>query len=338
MGLTPARMKIRAAWISITVAVVAVSAFLAYDRGYLRIGSNGLSDGGDKEQRKQDRKKPMSGFAFDGGPFESSGVASVPGTDAVLFVDDGRPAEIYWMQLDGSGRQTGAIKTIRLGIEIDDPEDLTTDGRYLYVVGSNTREAEKRFGLARFVFDPSTNQVSTPSPIPNMRSLLVERVEELKDQGSKKANDDGLNIEGIAWDPDGRRLLLGLRSPVLSGQALIVPIRVRDVDAPFTIENLSIGESPTVRLSLDGLGIRSIQYDSKLKSYLIIAGPTELQNKREFSLWRWDGRAKVIRVAMLDPEMKPEGVTRMRVGDADFILVIGDSNRYVRLEDIEERK
>ena len=50
----------------------------------------------------KDKKKPPSGFEFDGGPFESSGVVSVPGTDAVLFVDDGRVREIYWMQLDGS--------------------------------------------------------------------------------------------------------------------------------------------------------------------------------------------------------------------------------------------
>ena len=334
MDLNAARVKIRTAWISIAVAVMAGLAFLAYDRGYLLIGSNDQSNGGDQEKRKKDTKKPMTGFAFDGGPFESSGVASVPGTDAVLFVDDGRPAEIYWMQLDGSGRQTGAIKTVRLGLEIDDPEDITTDGRYFYVVGSNTREAEKRFGLVRFVFDPSTNQVST-SPIPNFRKLLVERVPELKDEGWKKGKDDGLNIEGIAWDPDGRRLLLGLRSPLLSGQALIVPIRVPDADAPFTIENLSIGESPTIRLSLDGLGIRSIQYDWKLKSYLIIAGVTEQQKKGEFSLWRWDGRAKISKVAMLDPEMKPEGVTRVRVGATDFVLVVGDSNRYVRLEDIE---
>src|SRR5207342_2960894 len=146
------------AWISVAVAVVVVIGLLVAFKGTLLIGKNDLAESKAPAIRSKDKKEPKSGFEFDGGPFESSGVASVPGTDAVLFVDDGRPAEIYWMQLDGSGRQTGAIKTIRLGIEIDDPEDLTTDGRYVYVVGSNTREAEKRFGLARFVFDPSTNQ------------------------------------------------------------------------------------------------------------------------------------------------------------------------------------
>lgn len=328
MELTPPRVKIRIAWISVAVAVVVVIGLLVAFRGNLLIGKNDLAES--KAQKKQ-----SSGFEFDGGPFESSGVVSVPGTDAVLFVDDGRAREIYWMQLDGSGRQTGAIKSVPLGIEIDDPEDITTDGKYFYLVGSNTRETEKRFGLVRFAFDSSTNQV-TANPIPDLRKLLLESVQELKEEGNKKAKDDGLNIEGIAWDPAGHRLLLGLRSPLsTTNLALIVPIGVRDPTAPFTVENLSFNDSPTIKLPLDGLGIRSIQYDWKTKNYLIIGGATEMQRKGEFSLWRWDGRDKVTRVAMLDPEMKPEGVTRVRVGDADFVLVVGDSNRYIRVEDIE---
>jgi hypothetical protein len=334
MELTPARVKIRIAWISVAVAVVVVIGLLVASQRNLLIGKNDLAESKAQAIRSKDKKKPPSGFEFDGGPFESSGVVYVPGTDAVLFVDDGRAREIYWMQLDGSGRQTGAIKSVPLGIEIDDPEDITTDGKYFYLVGSNTREAEKRFGLVRFAFDSSTNQV-TASPIPNLRKLLLESVQDLKEAGTEKAKDDGLNIEGIAWDPAGHRLLLGLRSPLSTNLALIVPIGVRDPAAPFTVENLSFNDSPTIKLPLDGLGIRSIQYDWKSKTYLIIAGATERQGKGEFSLWRWDGRNKVTRVAMLDPEMKPEGVTRVRVGDADFILVVGDSNRYIRLEDIE---
>ncbi len=51
---------------------------------------------------------PMT--AFSGGTFEASGVAHVPGTDGVLFVDDGRPNEIFWMRLGTDRKQAGAIK------------------------------------------------------------------------------------------------------------------------------------------------------------------------------------------------------------------------------------
>lgn len=333
MEHTPASVQTRIAWISGAIAVVVVIGVVLVFRGNLLIGKNDLGENKKHGKRAKDKKKSASGLAFDGGNFESSGVISVPGTDAVLFVDDGRPNEIFRMQLDSSGRQTGGIKSVPLGIEIDDPEDITTDGKYFYLIGSNSREAEKRFGLVRLTFDSATDHVTT-SPIPNLRTLLLESVPELKDEGAKKAKDDGLNIEGITWDPVAHRLLLGLRSPLSASMALIIPIGLRDPAAPFTVENLSFNEPP-IKLSLDGLGIRSIQYDWKSKTYLIIAGATEAQGKGEFSLWRWDGRDKVTRVAMLDPEMKPEGIARVHVGDTDFILVVGDSNRYIRVDDIE---
>jgi hypothetical protein len=125
----------------------------------------------------------------------------VPGADAVLFVDDGRPREIYWMQLDGSGRQTGAIKTVPLGIEIDDPEDITTDAKYFYILGSNTREAEKRFGPARFAFDSSTNQVTANPMFPN---TTTER-SDLKEASSKKAED----MDSISKASPGIRTAIG---------------------------------------------------------------------------------------------------------------------------------
>src|SRR5262249_47547610 len=139
--------------------LVVIGVVLAF-KGNLFIGKNDTSEGKKREKRSKDKKKPVSGFAFDGGNFESSGVAYVPGTDAILFVDDGHPNEIFWMRLDAAGRQTGEVKSVPLGIEVDDCEDITSDGKYFYLVGSNSREAEKRFGLVRITFDPSTHQVT----------------------------------------------------------------------------------------------------------------------------------------------------------------------------------
>lgn len=45
--------------------------------------------------------------AFTGGTFEASGVAHVPGTDGVLFVDDGREDEVFWMRLGEGGKPAG---------------------------------------------------------------------------------------------------------------------------------------------------------------------------------------------------------------------------------------
>src|SRR5918997_605157 len=69
---------------------------------------------------------PSPMVAFNGGLFEASGVAHVPGTDGVLFVDDGRPDEIFWMRLGDGRKQSGAIRAVRLGASVVDLEGITT--------------------------------------------------------------------------------------------------------------------------------------------------------------------------------------------------------------------
>jgi hypothetical protein len=67
--------------------------------------------------------------SFAGGSFEASGIAHVAGTDGFLFVDDARPDEVLWIQLDKDGKQHGSITPVKLGIDIDDPEGITTMAR-----------------------------------------------------------------------------------------------------------------------------------------------------------------------------------------------------------------
>src|SRR6185295_9319460 len=80
----------------------------------------------------------VAGTPFGGGSYEASGVAEVPGTDSVLFVDDNKAGRVLWMQLDSAGKQKGQIKEIDLGVIVEDPEGITFDGNYFYVTGSQS--------------------------------------------------------------------------------------------------------------------------------------------------------------------------------------------------------
>ena len=134
------------------------------------------------------------------------------GTDSVLFVDDSRPGEVLWMQLNSAGDQSGPVKPVQTGVSIEDPEGITSDGSYFYIVGSQSSpKAGAREGLVRFTFDPATQTVTKAEAIAGLRSFLVNNVPELKNFADQKGEEGGLNIEGIAWDPDPehRRLLLG---------------------------------------------------------------------------------------------------------------------------------
>ncbi|HYO64024.1 MAG TPA: DUF3616 domain-containing protein [Pyrinomonadaceae bacterium] len=270
--------------------------------------------------------------AFVGGKFEASGVAAVPGTDGVLFVDNGREGEVFWMGLDQNGRQAGEIKPVGLGVGIVDIEGITTDGTYFYVVSSQSRpKAIAKEGLVRFKFDARSQSVEAVESIGGLRSFLVENVAELRGEGDRKGKDGGVNIEGIAWDTRRGRLLLGLRSPIVDGQALLVPLRLRDPRGAFSVDNLEVEGSKAIRLSIGGLGVRGIEYDGRANVFRIISGAAEDQKQTDFGLWEWNGDEKqpVLRETnRFDNSLKPEGVTRVTAGSRDFMFIVFDANGY----------
>jgi hypothetical protein len=267
---------------------------------------------------------------FSGGKFEASGVAHVPGTDGVLFVDNSRPGEVFWMRLDRAGRQAGDVVAVSLGVEVQDPEGVTTDGASFYVVGSQSKaKAGERPGLVRFRFDAARLRAEQVESLSGLKQFLAERVGELRGLGGGKAKEGGMSVEGLAWDPRGGRLLLGLRSPTPGGQALVIPLKPRDPRGALSHDNLEVGEA--IRLPLGGLGIRGIEYDAPAGAYRLIAGAPEDQGKTDFGLWEWDGaegRPGLRETRKFDRDLKPEGVTRATAGGREFILIVFDSGGY----------
>lgn len=274
--------------------------------------------------------KGMTPFA--GGKFEGSGVAAVPGADGVLFVDNGRAGQVLWMGLDQNGKQVGAVKAVELGVGIEDIEGITTDGTYFYVVSSQSRpKAIAKEGLVRFKFDARSQSVEAVEAVSGLKSFLVENVAELRGEGERKGKDGGVNIEGLAWDARRGRLLLALRSPIVDGHALLVPLRLRDPRGAFAINNLEVEGSKAIRLSLGGIGFRGIEYDARASVFRIISGAAEDQEQTAFGFWEWNGDEKqpaLRETNKFDPELKPEGVARATAGGRDFIFIVFDAGGY----------
>ena len=250
------------------------------------------------------------------------------------------------VQVNDAGQQSGDIKIIPLGVTVEDPEGITTDGSYFYIVGSQSKEeAGKVGGLVRFTFDAASQTVTKAEAISGLREFLIQNAPELKNLAGVKSQEGGLNIEGVAWDPDPehRRLLLGLRSPQVNNNALIVALKMRDPNGSFTIDNMQLATPNAIQLALGGMGIRDIQYDSRLKAFLIISGAPEHHEKANFTLWEWNGDADQSNAdarpreeTTLDMKMKPEGVTRLRVGGKEFLFIVGDASSYIKFDYNEE--
>ena len=103
--------------------------------------------------------------------------------------------------------------------------------------------------------------------------------------------DNGFDIEGLAID--GRRLLLGLRGPVLRGWSALLEIAV-DVRAE-QLRLAPLDDSGTLIrkhfLQLDGLGVRDLHFSGD--DLYILAGPTMVLNG-EIRVFKWPGARAVL--------------------------------------------
>jgi len=276
--------------------------------------------------------KVLTGMTpFVGGTFDASGVADVRGTDGVLFVDNGREGQVFWMTLDENGKQVGEIKPLGLGVSIEDLEGITTDGTHFYVVNSQSRpKAIATEGLVRFKFDARNQTIEGVEAISGLKAFLVANVAELREGADKTGKEGGLNIEGLAWDSQRKRLLLGLRSPTVDGHALLIPLSLRDPRGAFSVDNLEVEGRRAIRLSLGG-GIRGVEYDGRSKVFRIISGAPEDQDQTDFGLWQWNGdeQQPVLREThRFDNRLKPEGVARVTAGKRDFMIIVFDASGY----------
>lgn len=277
-----------------------------------------------------------------GGKYEASGAVAVPDANGILFIDDSKPDHVFYMPVNEMGEQDGLVKALPLGVSVENPEGISQFGSRFMVIGSlSSHEADGKGGLAVFDFDAAAQTVSKAVVLTGMRKFLFDNVPELKAWASKTSLEGGLNIEGIAVDPNPEhpRVLLGLRGPVLNGNALVVPIKMRDRQAPLSIENLEMDEPNAIELNLNGQAIRDIQYDSRLRSFLIISGAPETEEKTDFTLWEWNGEgnqsregARPKQQALLDKKMKPEGITHLKVSNQEFVFIVGDASSYAKID------
>jgi hypothetical protein len=273
-------------------------------------------------------------FRIRGGRFEASGVASVPGTSGVLFVDDGRRKQVFWAEFTDDGRQRGGAVPVSLDADVTDIEAITSDGNRFYVVGSQSKTSGfAGDGLVRFTFDPATRRVGSVERVQGLKAWLAEHVAELRGT-AEQLGERVLNIEGLAWDHGGSRLLLGLRAPVIDGSALVIPLRLRRADGPLTLDNLVVEGAKAIRLDLDGAGIRSIEFDGSSQAFRVITGPGLDTEDRDFRIVEWSGDAgstAIREIARYSRQLKPEGITRAMIGGRSVNVVVFDTSRMMLL-------
>ncbi|MFZ4985921.1 MAG: DUF3616 domain-containing protein [Blastocatellia bacterium] len=279
-----------------------------------------------------------------GEKLEVSGAASRPGFPGMLLVTDRGSSDLIWMNVESSGTQSGPLVSVPVrladGGQFVDPEAITYGNSFFYLLTSQSDPVDLRqHQLVRFDFDPINREIRRPvESIGNLRDLLLRSIPELSTTGAAPGSLGGLNAEGLAWDPNNEQLLIGLRSPLIGDQAVLIPVRMPDLRGSFSLENIRFTEPRMIILPLNGQGIRDITFDPQIRNFLILSGPPENRPADNFNLWEWNGRydGRPRRLLTLDGQHRPEGLTSLTVDGQSYLFITGDGGSYVRLGYREE--
>ena len=99
-------------------------------------------------------------------------------------------------------------------------------------------------------------------------------------------------------------------------------------------ENLTV-DGPTLRIALEGAGIRGIEWDAVAGAFLVIAGASMDDENRDFRVFEWDGRSRrpLREIATYRRVLKPEGIARGVVGGAPARIVVFDVGHVAVTQD-----
>jgi len=284
-----------------------------------------------------------------GEEYNASGV--VPLADSrFLFCDNHVANALFELDLTPDGQKQGIL--IRRPLQgladglVDDLEGMTfaeENGRRFVFVASSLclKKARKDLeekpthvptnGLLRVTINPDHGL--SAENMPGFRDWLIQHEPELAAAATRTPNDEGLNIEGLAWDRNRHALLFGARAPAPDGKLLVIPVKVKNLAGFWTTNNLEI--LPPIRLSpepAEGVqGIRSLEYIEGLGSFVVVVGNSIEHSKIPFTLYEWDGQpAGALRRLPISfaKKMKPEGVTAGTVGGKPVLLFVDDAGGY----------
>ena len=281
--------------------------------------------------------------------FNASGV--VPLADSrFLFCDNNCNDALFELNLTEDGKKKGPL--IRRPLQglatdsIDDMEAMTLaeekGRRFIFVASSlyvkkpkdGTSLRVPPSGLLRVTVNPDDSL--SAENMPGFRDWFIQNAPYVAASAKLIPDEGGLNIEGLAWDHERRALLFGVRSPLFGGNPLVIPVRVKDLDGPWTTDNLKVLQPIRLMLGAAGgaRGIRSIEYAPGLDAFLVIVGKSISGGPGPFELYEWKGgrRGKLRRRNVSFAEkMKPEGVTSGTIAGKPALLFVDDGGGYQTL-------
>lgn len=285
-----------------------------------------------------------TGFRPLEGVYEPSGVVQL--ADGRLVVAEDEAARPLALLTPDSASEVGfGVEPLRPEsllatalLRIDDLEGLAIAPEDLiYAVTSHSRNARGKRDPAReqlLRFTVKGNRLQALGTQTRLRDALSEAFPELGKAARERdvKNEDGLSIEGLAYDPRDRRLWVGLRGPVIDDMAVLVAIV--EPSAAFEPDGKLAFAADPVLLDLDGGGVRGLSYAARLGGFLLLSQEATKKGNKPFKLWLWSGDSAApprrVRIAGLDDLKHAESVFPVRFGSREYLLLVSDDGDSAR--------
>lgn len=260
--------------------------------------------------------------------YEPSGVVQLR-DERILVVEDEKehPFSLLKLNEDNSFTRIALSNQVQTKngskkITLDDLEAITLGSdNWVYAITSHSKTSrgkrkKRREKLVRF--QVAGTQLVNYQSLTSLREWLMKA---LPYQSMNK-----LNIEGLAYDYQTQRLLLGFRRPLLQGKAIIV--QMANINNAFEKGDENLLSSHVDLVDLHGKAIRSLDYDPVLQAYLLTAGPKKGRHD-PFTLWIWDGKeAKPVTISNLNNIAFTEGITSIKTAnDEPALLLVSDDGQ-----------
>ena len=270
------------------------------------------------------------------GVYEPSAVQQLP--DGKLLIAEDEPNHAFSIiSIDKTGRfiEDEALDTrVITGFKrrLSDLEALARDDEgFIYALTSHSRtrkgnRSPDREHLMRFkIQDGNVLGLTSYDNLTQVLETDHKLHDLIRERTKAEVSFEEINIEGMAFDPVKKRLVLGFRDPEFNNMALVAfisnPKDVFERNAQPEFDEVAI-------LDIDGGGIRSINYDPVLKNY-VIANEVKDENGQKFSqLWTWSGNPtdepQKISLPNLQHVTNVEAVDSITVNGKPQMILMGD--------------
>ena len=270
------------------------------------------------------------------GVFEPSAVQQLP--DGKLLIAEDEPNHAFSIiSIDKTGRfvEDEALDTrVITGFKrrLSDLEALARDEEgFIYALTSHSRtrkgnRSPDREHLMRFkIQDGNVLGLTSYDNLTQVLETDHKLHDLIRERTKAEVSFDEINIEGMAFDPVKKRLVLGFRDPEFNNMALVAfisnPKDVFERNAKPEFDEVAV-------IDIDGGGIRSLNYDPVLKTY-VIANEVKDENGQKFSqLWTWSGNPtdepQKISLPNLQHITNVEAVDSITVNGKPQMILMGD--------------